>query len=41
MGERYSTQFKGTNMCSGDLENEFQLGDGYYPERCIQQGLER
>lgn len=41
MGERYSTQFKGTKICSGDLENEFQFGGGYYPERLMQQGLER
>lgn len=31
-GERYSTQFEGTKMCSRHLENESQLGNGCYLE---------
>lgn len=40
--KRFSTWFKGTNMCYGDLENEFQTGNRCYSERLTEEGgLER
>lgn len=39
--KRFSTWFKGTNMCYGDLENEFQTGNRCYPERLTDEGALR
>lgn len=37
--KRFSTWFKGTNICYGDLENEFQTGNRCYPERLTEEAL--